>query len=133
MSLRHFLDYYRGRISYTEAVTMPYKIYHTFTYIMYKENLERERKELERMEQEKRAAAAKADAERQAQILEEQERNVPKSGRELLMARIAENAANNRPASKQQPVNNTRSQAPFPLPQNEGSAQDIMELLEEEF
>lgn len=69
MSVRHFLDYYRGRFTYTEVRNLPMRDYQTLTYIMYKENIDREKREAEE-------AAKRADEEKKREY-EEKQNNRP--------------------------------------------------------
>lgn len=134
MSLRHFLDYYRGRISYTEAINMPMKVYHTFTYIMYRENLERERQEKLRQEKEAAESKARADAERKQQQIIEEQNNIPQNGREAILQRIRQNSGNRsqqNPSQKEYSnVSVSQQESSFPLPQS-GIEEDLEEIVEE--
>ncbi len=137
MSLRHFLDYYRGRISYTEAINMPFKVYHTFTYIMYRENIEREKKEKARQERERIEEQNRADAERRIKEQEKAEQQMTiKTGREAIMERVRKNNSGliepkmpkNTISSTQKPLPEYNPQ--FPLPA-ESTAEDMIEMFED--
>lgn len=133
MSLRHFLDYYRGRISYTEAINMPFKTYHTLTYIMYRENLEREKQQKLKAEQERKKAENEAKQQADARRMEEQQK-MPRSGREELMMRLRQNQNqlmdNPNLASANPGLPQETEQPAFPVPQM--GPEDIVDMIEDE-
>ena len=107
---------------------MPMKVYHTLTYIMYRENLERERQEKLRQEKEAAEAKARADAEKR------QQHNIPQNGREAILQRIRQNSGNRpqqNPSQKEYSnVSVSQQESAFPLPQS-GIEEDLEEIIEE--
>lgn len=111
---------------------MPFYEYHTFSYIMYRENIERiKREEAKKADEE----ARRADDERrmrQEEISSEVGDERPLNGREALMMKIRQNNLIQEKAEKsvKTPVDNTPQ---FPLPHQETDIMgNIAEILEDE-
>ena len=114
MSVRHFLDYYRGRFTYTEVRNLPMRDYQTLTYIMYKENIEREKREAEE-------AAKRADED------EKREYNEKQNNRPMTLAEVRKNQKEKSSKSKHQspPAN-------IPKGLSNISLSELSEIIEDE-
>lgn len=112
---------------------MPFKTYHTLTYIMYRENLEREKQQKLKAEQERKKAENEAKQQADARRLEEQQQ-MPRSGREELMMRLRQNQNqlmdNPNLASANPGLPQETEQPAFPVPQM--GPEDIVDMIEDE-
>ena len=111
---------------------MPFKTYHTLTYIMYRENLEREKQQKLKAEQERKKAENEAKQQADARRMEEQQ--MPRSGREELMMRLRQNQNqlmdNPNLASANPGLPQETEQPAFPVPQM--GPEDIVDMIEDE-